>query len=862
MKDSCRRNLPLVARPGGRPPRYLLDHSDRVDQMRTAGAANWSAAASARGQLGLRTQAVVACFGLDFEELSSAPAAHTTEAIHQLAHSLRGSTNAARFAIMARRQISVTGTGAPMRHFAAIIASLVLCACQTVPPAATSATAPATTATVPVGSATGAARAAAAPASRSLVLLAPTAAEVSSIGRMNAVRKVGERVADVLRQTYGVTNVTAIEGTDLLAVNAPPTAIGGLLGQPGVAGISEDYLLFTTLNDAVPLVDLPQVPRPAPAGIGTTVVILDTGSELDHPFLAGRISAQACFSAGGGCRNGGDEDFGVGAGAPCLTNCRHGTHVAGIAVGAPAAGSPQRGAAPGAEHIPIQVFAPDASQGARTGDIARGLAHVKDVLMLQHPIAAVNLSLGSRPPPACQPGDAARQELAAVIRGLRANGVAVTIASGNDGDKQNISFPACVPGAIAVGNSLDGDAGVNGSSNAGPGLAVVAPGTGIRSSILGRTYGVLTGTSMAAPLVAGGIAVLRAEADFPVDDIVTALVSTGRPILDGAVSYPRVNFAAAAQRLQANMPPAALVYIKDTPGDAGGQPDSASTGRPLWESPDLWVRTQRDGFTELHNHQNPEAGQPNYIYARVRNAGQQAARGFVAVFFVPAGGAAPSSTQWSLIGTSQSEAVHPGSSRFYEVLWSQLPAIGHYCLIVKWFPEGAPATLSFPDLEQAVRNDQTLAWKNVNVVDAQPNTATFGSQFLIDTAKVIAIEIDRSAQPGQDWYLEITLPRDAIIRFDDPTLKDAQVVDSNPIRIRVPIKRGTYYLRDLVRRAGSAETGPGKFEFRVRLAGNPEKPPVRTGRALNLRVMELRDVNSHMRDGFVNGAGVTSVLRF
>src|SRR4029078_10523763 len=99
-------------------------------------------------------------------------------------------------------------------------------------------------------------------------------------------------------------------------------------------------------------------------GTGTVVAILDTGVDASHPFLAGKVIDEACFSstiAGlsqSVCPNGTGQQCGTGAAAPCsLDSCLHGTHVAGIATGNGAsAGQPFSGVAKGARIVAVQVF--------------------------------------------------------------------------------------------------------------------------------------------------------------------------------------------------------------------------------------------------------------------------------------------------------------------------------------------------------------------------------------------------------------------------------------------------------------------------------------------------------------------------
>lgn len=478
----------------------------------------------------------------------------------------------------------------------------------------------------------------------------------------------------------------------------------------------------------------------------------------------------------------------------------------------------------------------------------RAMVHVRDVVSLTAYVTSVNLSLGEFGPGDLCGVPGAMRSWQAIISELSRMGVAVVIASGNDGFKNRIRFPSCVPGAIAIGNSLIGftgsDAGVNVTSNASPLLALLAPGTGIWSAIPGNNWAPMDGTSMASPLVAGGITSLRSAVDWPLADIRGSLVATGQNVIDAGngVAYPRVNFAAAWNQLVAAAPATPFIYMKDTVGDTGNQPDPASVGRPLYESPDVWVRNTNDGFRNLHVHQNPEHGQPNYIYARVRNKGNASASGFVVAYYVPGGNAAVNSADWKEIGRSQVLSASPMGSTFHEIFWGSPPKPGHYCLLLKWFPAGTTPTLSFNDMPSAVANDRTLVWRNINIVDASSGPVSFEGGFVLDTSKAthIAIEFDSSMPEGEQWYMDVELPREAVINFSEPTMRYARLLsDGNPIRLRIPVRRGTLYLADL-RTRGAPGVLPFKFTVH-RLEGGRPRSPIPIG----LRVQEVSNVQLH-----------------
>jgi subtilisin family serine protease len=132
---------------------------------------------------------------------------------------------------------------------------------------------------------------------------------------------------------------------------------------PEVASVVEDRLSAPELATSVAQIHAPYLWRQGFTGSGHTIVVLDTGAEITHPFLADNIVAEACFSttyaehgATSLCPGGVASAFTTGSSADCdpaVFGCGHGTHVAGIAAGRT---SDRYGVAPEANIIPIQVF--------------------------------------------------------------------------------------------------------------------------------------------------------------------------------------------------------------------------------------------------------------------------------------------------------------------------------------------------------------------------------------------------------------------------------------------------------------------------------------------------------------------------
>ncbi|MDP7490182.1 MAG: S8 family serine peptidase, partial [Arenicellales bacterium] len=129
-------------------------------------------------------------------------------------------------------------------------------------------------------------------------------------------------------------------------------------------------------------------------------------------------------------------------------------------------------------------------------------------------------------------------------------GIAVVVASGNSGRDGYISWPACINNAIAVGCTTDNDnlAYFSNHSNL---IDLLAPGYGIYAGVPSRSYGYKSGTSMAAPHVAGAFALLKSyDPNASVAELLTALDCTGEPIARAGVSRNRIDMRSAYQFLK------------------------------------------------------------------------------------------------------------------------------------------------------------------------------------------------------------------------------------------------------------------------------------------------------------------------
>lgn len=217
-------------------------------------------------------------------------------------------------------------------------------------------------------------------------------------------------------------------------------------------------------------------------GAEVTIAVLDTGVYTDHPDLEVAICKDATLT---GIANG------------CADTNGHGTHVTGTIAANSGTGSGIFGVAPDVTLMAIKVCGADGY--CWNDDIAAGIEHAAD-----NEANIISMSLGS---------DRQSLLIKEAINYAVGKGVLVIAAAGNDGRREgSIDYPAANINVIAVG-AINVNENIPRWSSRGVNdgdwmieereIEFAAPGVGVESTWNNGCYNTISGTSMAAPHIAG-----------------------------------------------------------------------------------------------------------------------------------------------------------------------------------------------------------------------------------------------------------------------------------------------------------------------------------------------------------------------
>jgi len=333
-------------------------------------------------------------------------------------------------------------------------------------------------------------------------LLAATAAGAFALGSTAAMAKPGDKIAGSYICVFkaGVANVRAeanrAAGQGLRHVYehsihgfsaAAASAAALQAHNPNIAFCEQDQEV-----DAIggPF-DFRELGKPTPAqpnqqkgwnitrvngGTGSTSAtawVIDTGIDLDHPDLNVDVGRSRNFSTGT------SPDDGNG----------HGSHVSGI-IAAKDNSIGVVGVTPGATLVAVRVL-----NNAGSGTNSDVIAGVDYVAANGNNGDVANMSLGGGP----------SQALDDAVVAAAATGVKFTLAAGNESESATLHSPARAngPNVYTVSSFAQGDNWSSFSNFGNPPVDYAEPGSSIRSCYKGGGYATLSGTSMAAPHLAG-----------------------------------------------------------------------------------------------------------------------------------------------------------------------------------------------------------------------------------------------------------------------------------------------------------------------------------------------------------------------
>lgn len=272
-------------------------------------------------------------------------------------------------------------------------------------------------------------------------------------------------------------------------------------------------------------------------GKGVVIAVVDGFVDETHPDFRvdpGGPGTASRVTTGANCRTGSC----VRGSAP-PDGCGHGTHVAGTIAGA------TYGIAPQATILPVTVLAQD-TNGSCSGSpeaVAAGI-----IWAANHGAAIINVSLGDTNGPALLQGPA----VTAAVRAAANTGALVVAAAGNNGN--SAGAPNYGSNALIVA-ATGPDGQLASYSNRGFHVELAAPGgdagsascspeTCIASTWLDHGFALLSGTSMAAPVVSGTAALmLAANPRLSRTGLMSALESTAVPLPGTTAGLVDVNAA-------------------------------------------------------------------------------------------------------------------------------------------------------------------------------------------------------------------------------------------------------------------------------------------------------------------------------
>ena len=279
----------------------------------------------------------------------------------------------------------------------------------------------------------------------------------------------------------------------------------------GVGGDTQPFFFYVPPADyvdqyALDLITLSPAQQVA-TGSGVVVAVLDTGVDASHEAVAGKILPDG-FNFVDGNTDVADVGNGIDDDGDTLIDemVGHGTCVAGIIAIV----------APDADILPVKVL--DSEGRGPSFRVAQGIYYA-----VEQGAHVINLSLGSANE---------NHVVTGAVAYARDAGVAVVASAGNLSLELPVQFPAADVNVIGVA-ATDANDLKSEFSNYGAHISLSAPGSEIVSAMPGNAYAEASGTSLAAALVSGAVALIKASTPYATPTQIELMLYWGADDLDG-----------------------------------------------------------------------------------------------------------------------------------------------------------------------------------------------------------------------------------------------------------------------------------------------------------------------------------------
>lgn len=331
---------------------------------------------------------------------------------------------------------------------------------------------------------------------------------------------------------------------------------------------------------------------------------------------------------------------------------------------------------------------------------------------------------------------------------------------------------------------------------------IVAPGFDLRTTDYGSNYKyIFHGTSSAAPQVAAAAGLIYSiNPHLTANEVEGILKNTADDIYWIPYNYPylgklgsgRLNVFRAVKETECidEVNPIIDLVVRDSNEDIGIEPNIQTIGS-FWKSNDIWIRNQQDGkyYYETDQTINYNSTNPNYVYVRVTNYGCEVSGGNDELTLSWAASTISHpfpedgiDNTHGLVGTKIIPPLAPGQEVIIEFEWyppnpDDFPPVFesvdelNASLVARIISDDDP--ISYPtssNIVNYVKNNNNVAWKNVNIINVSPTSPLLSSKFFVynstDEDQTFNIELSESKGTANlPLYeeAEISIKMDSII---------------------------------------------------------------------------------------------------